>query len=35
MLGERWNSDPTLRKLFHDFDAVVLAVFVAGFACFV
>jgi membrane protein DedA with SNARE-associated domain len=35
VLGERWNTDPTLRKLFHDFDAVVVAVFVAGFAWFV
>ena len=23
VLGARWNSDPTFRKLFHDFDAVI------------
>jgi membrane protein DedA with SNARE-associated domain len=34
-LGARWNSDPTLRKLFHDFDAVIAAVLLAGFAWFV
>ena len=35
VLGARWNSDPTFRKLFHDFDAVIAAVLVAGFAWFV
>jgi membrane protein DedA with SNARE-associated domain len=35
VLGERWNSDPTFRKLFHDFDAVIVVVLVAGFAWFV
>jgi membrane protein DedA with SNARE-associated domain len=35
VLGERWNSEPTLRKLFHDFDAFIVAVAVAGFAWFV
>jgi membrane protein DedA with SNARE-associated domain len=35
VLGERWNSDPTLRKLFHDFDAVIVALIVIGFAWFV
>jgi membrane protein DedA with SNARE-associated domain len=35
VLGERWNSEPTLRKLFHDFDALIVAVAVAGFAWFV
>src|SRR3984957_11732332 len=34
-LGARWNSDPELRKLFHDFDAVIAAVLIAGFAWFV
>jgi membrane protein DedA with SNARE-associated domain len=34
-LGARWNSDPTFRKLFHDFDAAIAAVLVAGFAWFV
>ena len=35
VLGERWNSDPTFRKLFHDIDAVIVAVLAAGFAWFV
>src|ERR1700728_640463 len=35
VLGARWDSDPTFRKLFHDFDAVIAAVLVAGFAWFV
>src|SRR5271168_4835736 len=35
VLGARWNSDPTFRKLFHDFDAVIAAMLVAGFAWFV
>ena len=35
LLGARWDSDPTLRRLFHDFDAVVAVVLVAGFAWFV
>ena len=35
VLGARWNSDPTFRKLFHDFDAVIAVVLVAGFAWFV
>jgi membrane protein DedA with SNARE-associated domain len=35
VLGERWNSDPTFRKLFHDFDAVIVVVLAAGFAWFV
>ena len=30
-----WNTDPTLRKLFHDFDAVIFTPIVAGFAWFV
>jgi len=34
-LGARWDSDPTFRKLFHEFDAVVAIVLVAGFAWFV
>jgi membrane protein DedA with SNARE-associated domain len=28
-LGARWNTDPALRDLFHRFDAVIVAVFVA------
>jgi membrane protein DedA with SNARE-associated domain len=35
LLGARWDSDPTFRKLFHDFDAVIVAVLAAGFAWFV
>jgi len=35
VLGARWNSDPTLRRLFHEFDAVIVAVMVAGLAWFV
>ncbi len=35
VLGVRWDSDPTLRKLFHDFDAVIAVVLVAGFAWFI
>jgi membrane protein DedA with SNARE-associated domain len=32
LLGARWDSDPTFRKLFHEFDAVVVIAVVAGFA---
>src|SRR5579872_702446 len=35
LLGARWDSDPTLRRLFHEFDAVIVAVLIAGFAWFV
>ena len=35
LLGARWDSDPTLRKLFHDFDAVIAVVLFAGFVWFV
>jgi membrane protein DedA with SNARE-associated domain len=35
LLGVRWDNDPTFRKLFHDFDAVVAAAVVAGFAWFI
>jgi len=35
LLGVRWNSDPTFRQLFHDFDAVIVAVVLAGLAWFV
>jgi membrane protein DedA with SNARE-associated domain len=35
VLGEYWNTDPTLRKLFHDFDAVIVVLIVAGFVWFV
>ena len=35
LLGARWDSDPTFRKLFHEFDAIVAVILVAGFAWFV
>jgi membrane protein DedA with SNARE-associated domain len=35
VLGARWDSDPTLRRLFHEFDAVVAVVLFAGFAWFI
>src|ERR1700729_3974025 len=35
LLGARWNSDPTLRKLFHDFDAVIAVVILAAIVWFV
>lgn len=35
LLGARWDSDPTMRKLFHDFDAVVALVALAAVAWFV
>jgi membrane protein DedA with SNARE-associated domain len=35
LLGDQWNSNPTLRSLFHRFDAVIVVVLLAGFAWFV
>jgi membrane protein DedA with SNARE-associated domain len=35
VLGARWDSDPTLRSLFHRFDAAIVALLVAGLAWFV
>jgi membrane protein DedA with SNARE-associated domain len=35
VLGARWDSDPTFRALFHRFDALIVAVLLAGFAWFV
>ena len=35
VLGARWDSDPELRRLFHEFDALILLVLIAGFAWFV
>jgi membrane protein DedA with SNARE-associated domain len=35
VLGNRWDSDPTLREVFHKFDAAIVAVLLAGFAWFV
>lgn len=34
VLGARWNSDPVFRRLFHEFDALIVAVALAGFAWF-
>jgi len=34
-LGEQWDKDPRLKLWFHRFDAVILAVLVAGVAYFV
>jgi membrane protein DedA with SNARE-associated domain len=34
-LGTRWNSDPTFRRLFHQFDAAVVVLILAGLAWFV
>lgn len=35
VLGARWDSDPTLRRLFHEFDALIVAVLAAVCAWFV
>ena len=35
VLGARWDSDPELRRLFHQSDALILLVLIAGFAWFV
>lgn len=35
VLGARWDSDPTLRRLFHEFDVVIVAVLIVGVAWFV
>jgi membrane protein DedA with SNARE-associated domain len=35
LLGKRWDSDPTFRKLFHDFDAIIAVIVTAGFVWFV
>jgi membrane protein DedA with SNARE-associated domain len=35
VLGARWNSNPTFRKFFHDFDGVAAALVLAGFVWFV
>jgi membrane protein DedA with SNARE-associated domain len=35
VLGARWDSDPTLRSLFHRFDAFVVVLLVTGAAWFV
>jgi membrane protein DedA with SNARE-associated domain len=35
LLGARWNSDPTFRRLFHEFDTVVVVLLAVLFAWFV
>jgi membrane protein DedA with SNARE-associated domain len=35
VLGERWESDPTLRNILHRFDAVIVVAFVAAAGWFV
>lgn len=34
-LGERWQSDPSLREFLHRFDAVIIAVILAGIVWYV
>jgi membrane protein DedA with SNARE-associated domain len=35
VLGNRWDSDPELRRIFHESDAVIVVILIAGFAWFV
>jgi membrane protein DedA with SNARE-associated domain len=35
VLGQQWDSNPTLRSLFHRFDAVIVVVLFLGFVWFV
>ena len=35
LLGARWNSDPTFRRLFHEFDTLVVVLLIALIAWFV
>ncbi len=35
VLGQRWDSDPTFRRLFHQFDTAVAIVLLVGFIWFV
>jgi membrane protein DedA with SNARE-associated domain len=35
VLGQRWDSDPTFRRLFHQFDIVIVAIVLAGAAWFI
>jgi membrane protein DedA with SNARE-associated domain len=35
VLGRRWDSDPTFRKVFHQFDAIVVIALLVGFGWFV
>jgi len=34
VLGQRWHSDPTFRRLFHQFDAVIAGTLLVGLAWF-
>jgi membrane protein DedA with SNARE-associated domain len=34
-LGQRWHSDPIFRRLYHEFDAVIVVALLAGFVWFV
>ncbi|MGH6672810.1 MAG: DedA family protein [Xanthobacteraceae bacterium] len=35
VLGKRWDSDPIFRRLFHEFDAAIVVVILAGFGWFI
>jgi membrane protein DedA with SNARE-associated domain len=35
LLGSRWDSDPTFRRLFHEFDAAIAVVVLAALAWFI
>ena len=35
VLGRRWHGDPTFRKIFHQFDAIVVIALLGGFGWFV
>lgn len=35
LLGARWESDPTFRRLFHEFDAVIAVAALAGLVWFI
>lgn len=35
LLGEQWDSDPTLRRVFHQFDLLIVLALVAGFGWFI
>jgi membrane protein DedA with SNARE-associated domain len=35
VLGTQWNTNPTLKRIFHQFDVVILLILILGFAWFV
>jgi membrane protein DedA with SNARE-associated domain len=35
VLGQRWDSDPTFRTLFHKFDVLVVGLLLAALAWFI